>query len=141
MLKGIDKVISPKLLEVLASMGHGDTLVIGDCNYAGESNSNICIRADGIDATVMLDAILKLFPIDDDDDGEQVLLMDHGDKNRPDPIIWSDFKKIVIRHQPKTQFKTVQRKDFYTYARNSFATVLTGESKPYACIIIRKGYI
>ena len=37
MLKGIPPIISPDLLKVLAEMGHGDTLVIGDANFAAAS--------------------------------------------------------------------------------------------------------
>ena len=46
MLRGIPNCLSPDLLKVLAEMGHGDTLVIGDVlslrlqrppQYAGES--------------------------------------------------------------------------------------------------------
>ena len=37
MLKGIPPVLSPELLKVLAEMGHGDTLVIGDANFAAAS--------------------------------------------------------------------------------------------------------
>ena len=37
MLKGISPLLSPQLLKVLAEMGHGDTLVIGDANFAAAS--------------------------------------------------------------------------------------------------------
>ena len=37
MLKGIPKIISPKLLKVLCEMGHGDRLVIADGNFPSES--------------------------------------------------------------------------------------------------------
>ena len=32
MLKGISPLLSPELLKILAEMGHGDELVIGDAN-------------------------------------------------------------------------------------------------------------
>ena len=37
MLKGIPSIISPELLKILAQMGHGDEIVIGDGNFPGES--------------------------------------------------------------------------------------------------------
>ena len=37
MLKNIPNIIFPDLMHALMSMGHGDTLVIGDCNFAAES--------------------------------------------------------------------------------------------------------
>jgi len=66
MLKGIPKIISPELLKVLCEMGHSDTIVLADGNFPAESigkNSKV-IRADGHSITDLLDAILKLFPLD-----------------------------------------------------------------------------
>ena len=36
MLKGIPSIISPELLKIIAEMGHGDELVIGDGNFPGQ---------------------------------------------------------------------------------------------------------
>ena len=36
MLKGISPLISPKLLEVLSRMGHGDELILADAHFPGE---------------------------------------------------------------------------------------------------------
>ena len=33
MLKGIPKLLSPELIKILAEMGHGDEIVIGDANF------------------------------------------------------------------------------------------------------------
>ena len=50
MLKGISPLLSPQLLKVLAEMGHGDTLVIGDANFAAASmaRDRILVRTDGL---------------------------------------------------------------------------------------------
>ena len=37
MLRNIPPILSPELLKVLAEMGHGDTIVIGDANFAAAS--------------------------------------------------------------------------------------------------------
>lgn len=37
MLRNIPPILSPELLKVLAEMGHGDTIVIGDANLAAAS--------------------------------------------------------------------------------------------------------
>ena len=44
MLKGIPAIISPELLKVLCEMGHGETIVIADGNFPGESIGNIVLR-------------------------------------------------------------------------------------------------
>ena len=36
MLKGIDPLLGPELLQILAAMGHGDEIVIADGNFPGE---------------------------------------------------------------------------------------------------------
>ena len=33
MLKGISPLLSPELLHILASMGHGDEIVLADANF------------------------------------------------------------------------------------------------------------
>jgi L-fucose mutarotase len=141
MLKGIDKVISPELLKILASMGHGDTIVLGDRNFPAVTWGKQCVRADGVDGITMLEAILKLMPIDDDGDGEQIMLMGSGDLSDPDPVIWAQFESVVKKYEPNAKFKKVERHKFYEYSHESFATVQTTDNRPYACIILRKGYI
>lgn len=37
MLRNIPPILSPELLKVLAEMGHGDTIVIGDASFAAAS--------------------------------------------------------------------------------------------------------
>ena len=37
MLKGIDPVLSPELLKIMAEMGHDDTLVLADANFTAMS--------------------------------------------------------------------------------------------------------
>ncbi|KAH0508016.1 Fucose mutarotase [Microtus ochrogaster] len=66
-LKGIPKVLSPELLFALARMGHGDEIVLADANFP---TSSICqcgpveIRADGLAIPQLLEAVLKLLPLD-----------------------------------------------------------------------------
>ena len=68
-LKGIPSVLSPDLLHVLASMGHGDKIVLADTNFP---SSSICmgegaprlICADGHMIPQLLEAILHLLPLD-----------------------------------------------------------------------------
>ena len=59
MLKGIPPILSPELLKILAEMGHGDELTIGDGNYPGHSLSDRVIRLDGHGVPEILDAIYR----------------------------------------------------------------------------------
>ena len=56
MLKGISPIISPELLKIIAEMGHGDELVIGDSNFPAQSMGKRGIRADGHSGADILDA-------------------------------------------------------------------------------------
>ena len=140
MLKGISPLLSPELLKVLAEMGHGDELVIGDCNFPAASMGKRVVRADGHKGTELLDAILQLFPLDQFVPAP-VTLMSPGDGMDGDPPIWAQFKEIVERHQPGTQCEAIDRFAFYDRARNAYAVLSTGENALYACIIIKKGCI
>ena len=67
MLKGISPLLSPELLKVLAEMGHGDRLVIGDANFAAAAmaREHILVRADGVPSDALAGAVLELFPLDE----------------------------------------------------------------------------
>lgn len=143
MLKGIPPVISPDLLKVLAEMGHGDTIVIGDANFAAASmakNSRL-IRCDGLKATQLLDAILTLMPLDDFVD-DPVLIMDkearHADLECP---VWDEFRAIVAKYDERGEkaCAMIPRGKFYAMAQNAYAVVATTETAYYACIILQKG--
>ncbi|XP_032346468.1 fucose mutarotase isoform X4 [Camelus ferus] len=66
-LKGVPALLSPELLYALARMGHGDEIVLADVNFP---TSSICrcgpeeIRADGLGIPQLLEAMLKLLPLD-----------------------------------------------------------------------------
>jgi len=65
MLKGIPAILSPELLKALCEMGHSDRLVIADGNFPAESigKSAVVIRLDGHNVPDVLEAILKVFPL------------------------------------------------------------------------------
>ena len=66
MLKRIPSIVSPELLQALASMGHNDRLVLGDANFpaASTAGSHTLVRADGHKMTDLLKAITTLLPVE-----------------------------------------------------------------------------
>lgn len=144
MLKGIPPCISPALLKVLHEMGHGDRLVIGDANFPAAScaKNSILIRADGVTATELLDAILQLFPLDEVE--HPVLIMDkqacHKDLKTP---VWDAFKATVAKYDPRgaDACGMIGRFDFYDVARQAYAVVATTETAFYSCLALQKGCI
>ena len=94
MLKGIPDIISPELLKILDEMGHGDEIVIGDGNFPAASNAKRLVRLDGHGVPEILEAILKLVPLDPYVDSP-VMLMQVTPGDDTDPIIWKDYERIV----------------------------------------------
>lgn len=141
MLKGISTLISPDLLKVLAEMGHGDDLVIGDCNFPAASMGKRCVREDGHNNTELLDAILRLFPLDTFVEAPVTLMQVVPGSMPGDPPIWGDYRRIVDEHQPNVKIDQLERFAFYERAKNAYATVATGERALYGGIILKKGVL
>lgn len=141
MLKGISPLLSPELLKVLAEMGHGDELVIGDANFPAQSMGQRCIRADGHGGVELLDAILQLLPLDTFVDAPVTLMQVVPGTMDVDPPVWAKFQETVNKHQPGTKLSHIERFAFYERARKAYACVATGERSLYACIILKKGVL
>ena len=139
MLKNISPLLSPELLKILAEMGHGDELVIGDGNFPDASVAQRLVRADGHGVPQLLDAILKLFPLDSYVSCPAAL-MDNGDSANP-PAVWAAYKQIIEKNEGDKEIELVERFDFYERAKKAYAVVATGETAIYANIILKKGVI
>jgi len=140
MLKNINPIISPELLKVLSEMGHGDEIVIADGNFPGANMAKKLVRADGISAPDMLDAVLSVFPLDQYDDNN-FTLMQVVDGDTVVPVIWDTYKKILNKYEPKAHMEYVERFHYYDRAKEAYAVIATGEAAQYANIILRKGCI
>ena len=142
MLKGISPLLNPELLKILAAMGHGDEIVIGDGNFPADSMGKRCVRCDGHRVPELLDAILQLFPLDDFV-AEPVTLMEvvPGSLPEGEPPIWSEFKQIIDKHEPDAKIGFCERFEFYERSKRAYATIQTGERALYACVILKKGVI
>lgn len=141
MLKGISPILSPDLLKILAEMGHGDELVIGDCNFPAASVGKRCVRADGVSGTALLEAILQLFPLDTFVDAPVALMQVAPGTMQGEPPVWGTFRNIIEKNQPGTRLEEIDRFAFYERAKNAYATVATTEQALYACVIIKKGVL
>ena len=121
-LKGVPSILSPDLLHALASMGHGDKIVLADANFpsasicTGEESPRL-VRADGHTIPSLLQAVLTLMPLDtyvfapvrlflsnnalntEMIISNQVCLMDlvNRDKNTgmKEPPVWAEYQGII----------------------------------------------
>lgn len=140
MLKGISPLISPELLKVLCEMGHGDEIVLADANFPAESMGQRVVRADGIGAAELLRAILPLFPLDQYDESNFVLMsVVPGDPTVP--VIWDEYRATLTAYEPDAKIQTIDRFAYYERAKKAYFIVATGESAQYANILLKKGVI
>ncbi len=141
MLKGISPLLQPELLKVLAEMGHGDEIVIGDANFPAATMGKRCIRCDGHKVTDLLDAILQIFPLDTFVEAP-VTLMEVVPGTAPaEPPIWKEFRDVIDKYEPGKKIGFEERFAFYERSKQAFATIQTGETALYACVILKKGVI
>ena len=138
MLKGIPGVLSPDLLKVMMEMGHGDEIVIADGNFPGASLAKNLIRIDGHGAVEVLEAILKLFPLDTYEKSVYLMKKVQGDK--VETPIWDEYKEIVSKCTDE-EIGYIERYEFYERAKKAYAVVMTGESALYANVLLKKGVV
>ena len=140
MLKGIDPIISPELLKIIMEMGHGDELVIGDGNFPAASCAQRLVRLDGHGVCEILDALLKLYPLDTYVEAP-VGLMAVTPGDTVVPVIWEDYKRIIKEREGDHNIEMIERFEFYNRAKKAYAIVATGETALYANIILKKGVV
>ncbi|MEK3883560.1 RbsD/FucU domain-containing protein [Paenibacillus sp. PL2-23] len=141
MLKGIPSILSPELLKVLMEMGHSDELVLADGNFPAASHAARLIRCDGHGIPELLDAMLRLFPLDQYVERPAALMaVMPGDK--AETPIWDSYRSIVAERTGRSDaFEEVERFAFYERAKSAYAIVATGESALYANLILKKGVV
>jgi len=147
-LKGVPAILSPDMLHVLASMGHGDKVVLADTNFpsssvcAGEGSPRL-IRADGHSIPALLEAILHLLPLDTYVFAPACLMdLVNKDKNSgmETPPVWSTYQTLLNQAEGRVvEMTKLERFEFYKQAKESFAVVHTGETALYGNIILQKG--
>lgn len=144
MLKGIPKILSPELLKVLCEMGHGDRLVIADGNFPSESmgKNAIVIRMDGHGACDVLEAILKLFPLDTYVE-KPVNLMQVVPGDNVETPIWDEYAEIIAAADERgaDTIGNIERFAFYEEAKKAYAIIATGEGALYANVMLQKGVV
>lgn len=140
MLLGIPVQISPDLLKIICEMGHGDEIVLADANFPSASMAQRLVRADGIEIPKLLSGVLELFPLDQYD-SRNFILMEKCEGDEADVSVWSEYKNILNKYCPETQMSFMERFDYYERAKNAYAVVATGERRQYANIILKKGCV
>ncbi|XP_019664963.1 fucose mutarotase isoform X1 [Ailuropoda melanoleuca] len=130
-LKGVPALLSPELLYALARMGHGDEIVFADVNFP---TSSICrggpeeIRADGLGIPQLLEAVLKLLPLDTyvETPAAVMELVPSDRKTGLQTPVWGSYQSILFEAGCVSTLAKIERFEFYERAKKAFAVVATG---------------
>jgi L-fucose mutarotase len=146
MLKNIASVISPDLLWLLASMGHGEELVLVDRNFpamevAKRTSTGRLIELAGLNIPQATRAILSLMPLDNfvEEAVTRMLVVD-------DPGRVLEMQTEVLRIACEAEGRelkmgALERFAFYEKASKGAAVVRTSEFRPYGCFLLKMGVI
>ena len=139
MLKGLSPLLTPELLHVLASMGHGDEIVLADANFPVATHARRLVPLHGIDAPAVLDAVLSVLPLDDFVDQNALTMQVVGDASAIPEVVQA-FNATLQRHGAAAS-ASIERYAFYERAGAAFAIVATGERRVYGNILLKKGVV
>ena len=138
MLKGISPYLSPDLLKTLAEMGHGDEVILADAHFPAHTFCQRVMRADGVLITTLLDAILPVFELDSY--ASPLVMMQVVERDALDPQVEIDYLQAIHRHAPHAAApERIDRFAFYERARKVYAVLMTGETRKYGNILLKKG--
>lgn len=144
MLKGIDPLLTPDLLRLLADMGHDDPLVLADANFTAVrlAGNKPVIRLPGTRMVQVVQAVDSVLPLAVDVD-HPVAFMQVSDTTAPylselQREVLDLLRPSLLAHQSA---EPVERHAFYERVREAFAIVVTGELQPFSNFILRKGVI
>lgn len=146
MLRGLDPVLSPDLLHLLASMGHGDDLALVDANHPAETiaratRSGRLIRLPGLAMSRVARAILSVLPIDDFEPQPLRRMEVVGEPTRMPVVQREVLAELRAALGPDTEMSGLERFAFYEAAKQSFGVVQVGDPRPYGCFLLRKGVV
>lgn len=141
MLIGIHPLLTPDLLHALASMGHGDEIVIADANFPSASVGRRVIALPGADAPAALAAVLTVFPVDAAS-VPAVITMEVAGDPRAIPLPVAAIAAVLAeRGMAEVEIGALERHAFYERAQRAFAVVRTGELRPYGNVLLVKGTV
>ena len=141
MLKNLNPLLSPDLLMVLRSMGHGDEIAVVDANFPAASMAQRLVRLDGLTASAVTGAILSVMPLDDFVP-EAAWRMEVVGDPEAEQSIFDEFRAAIARHEGADfRLAALERFAFYERAKAAYAIVSTGETRLYGNIILKKGVV
>ena len=144
MLKGINPLLTPDLLQLLMEMGHDDSVVVADANFTAMSIAagKPVLRLPGTGMVHAVQAINSLLPLAADVDHPVSFMQVSGTRS---PYL-SELQREVLdslTHDPLPgqRAEPLGRLEFYDRARAAYAVILTGERQPFGNFILCQGVV
>ena len=137
MLKTISPLISPELLKMLHQMGHGDEIVFSDAHFPANSFNDMVLRADGLEVTALLAAIMPLWQLDQYAKDNVVMMAAVEGDMLPDGLV-ADYGATL---PDNAEITFIDRFAFYERARFASCVVVTGTTRKYGNILLKKGVV
>ena len=141
MLINVNPLISPEILQLIRSMGHGDKFVLSDANFPSYSHANKLYRMDGLNIPQAAEALLTHFPLDSfiPHPVERMEIDGKPDEvNEVHQDLIDTVKKVSGDHWV---VGSVERQKFYVEAKKAMAVITTSDTRPYGCFMFTKGVL
>ncbi|MCK6264594.1 L-fucose mutarotase [Vibrio sp. ZSDE26] len=135
MLKTVNPIIEPELLYILAKMGHGDEVILSDIHFPAHSFNNNVLQARGCEVSALADAITDLIELDQYVVDKAVMMQTVGDDVHPEGLIDEYTQSLPTG----TEISFIERFAFYERAKNASCVVVTGTTRKYGNLILKKG--
>ena len=141
MLINVNPLISPVILQLIRSMGHGDKFVLSDANFPSYSHANKLYRMDGLNIPQAAEALLAHFPLDSFIPHPVERMEIDG---KPDEV--NEVHQDLIDTVKKVSgdnwvIGSVERQKFYVEAKKAMAVITTSDTRPYGCFMFTKGVL
>ena len=144
MLKGIDPLLTPDMLKLMAEMGHDDALVLADANFTAMSlgAGKPVLRMPGVGMVRALQAVTSLLPLADDvSQPVAYMQVSYTPDGYRSALQRAAVDLLSSAGLPPERVEAVERYAFYDRVKKAYAIVVTGELQPFGNFILRKGVI
>lgn len=139
MLIGLPPILGPELLFTLRAMGHGDEIALVDGNYPAQEHARRLVRADGHALLALLDAILRVLPLDEELPAILRAGLDSDPARRG--AIHDRIDAVCAERAPGVTVMALPGTQLYPRIRAAHTIVATGETELFANVILRKGVV
>jgi L-fucose mutarotase len=139
MLMHIPRSFTPELLALMAAMGHGEELLLGDGNFPFLSTGGSGVRRIQLptrDIAGLLADILYFFPLDETVDDPLTVM-----ESAKESGAYQRYREILSRLGIKAAIGAMERFAFYDRAAKATGIVISADTTKGGNVLLKKGVI